>query len=297
MTNRNETGSKTYRFLTDDYFSTIRETFVEAFSDYMIPFALTPEQFRNHINLNAVDLERSAGCFEGDRMIGFSLTGFGEWNGKPTAYDAGTGVVPDKRRQGVSTKMFEMMIGSYKMAGIEQFLLEVISTNEPAVRLYEQMGFRTTRDLALMQCDDTTIAANVPPQGVDIRVMDEPEWSLLPNYWDGSPSWQNSVEAVIRSRKIKRIFGAFEGGRCVGYVVSSPSFGRLAHLAVSHEHRRRGIGKALIAKVRSETAPEYPLQIINLDKRIESSIKFFESMGFREHLVQHEMVMPLTSVI
>ena len=43
---------------------------------------------------------------------------------------------------------------------------------------------------------------------------------------------------------------------------------------------------------------KYPrYQIINLDKRIESSIKFFESMGFREHLVQHEMVMPLTSVI
>ena len=70
MTNRNETGSKTYRFLTDDYFSTIRETFVEAFSDYMIPFALSPEQFRNHINLNAVDLAKIGQLYLDDGRIG-----------------------------------------------------------------------------------------------------------------------------------------------------------------------------------------------------------------------------------
>jgi ribosomal protein S18 acetylase RimI-like enzyme len=293
MHNQNDTGFKTCRFLNDDYFSTIRETFVEAFSDYLIPFALTPEQFRNHINLNAVDLERSAGCFEGDRMIGFSLTGFGEWQGKQTAYDAGTGVVPDKRREGISTRMFEMMTRSYKNAGIEQFLLEVISTNTAAVNLYERMGFRATRDLALLQCDDTNIAAKTPPQGIEIREIDDLDWDLVSNYWDGAPSWQNSIEAVIRSRKIKRIFGAFAGGKCVGYVVSSPSFGRIAHLAVSPDHRGRGIGKSLIARVRSETKPEYPLQVINLDKRITSSMKFFAGLGFREHLVQHEMIMPL----
>ena len=124
MTNRNKTLSRECKFLNGDYFQRLYEAFIEAFSDYVIPFALTDTQFRNHINLNGVDLERTVGCFEGDLLIAFSLNGFGKWNGDATVYDAGTGVNPGFRRQGVSEAMFEMMMPIFKSEGIEQWLLE-----------------------------------------------------------------------------------------------------------------------------------------------------------------------------
>src|SRR4051794_22495716 len=100
MNNLSETASRTCRFLDDSYFDALYTAFIEAFSDYVVPFALTHTQFKNHIILNGVDLDRTVGCFVDDVLVGFSLNGFGDWNGRPTVYDAGTGVRPDHRRRG-----------------------------------------------------------------------------------------------------------------------------------------------------------------------------------------------------
>src|SRR5690349_15805018 len=110
MDNRNETALRECRFLGADYFKILYDTFIEAFSDYVFPFALTESQFKNHINLNAVDLDRTVGYVEAGRLLGFSLNGFGTWNGRRTVYDAGTGVVPSARRRGISRSMFDFML-------------------------------------------------------------------------------------------------------------------------------------------------------------------------------------------
>ena len=107
MHDRNETSAFDCRFLSEDHFSSLHQKFVEAFSDYSRPFEFNERQFRNHIVLNAVDLSRSVGCFRGDELIGFSLNGFGRWEGKSTVYDAGTAVIPSQRRLGASEAMFE----------------------------------------------------------------------------------------------------------------------------------------------------------------------------------------------
>ena len=290
MANGNKTGFSECRFLTDDDFEQVHATFVEAFSDYIVPFALTSEQFRNHINLNAVDLGRSVGCFDGERMVGFSITGFGDLHGKRTAYDAGTGVVPDKRGQGVRTEMFRMMFDSYTRAGIEQFLLEVITSNTGAVNLYTRLGFEPQRELALLQSNEIGEPLEVP-EDVIIRPLEGPiDWSYLSRFWDGEPSWQNSIDAVIRNQKIKRIIGAHIGGRCVGYMVTSWDYGRMAQMAVDPAHRGRGIGKALLDEAHAKATAGHPMQIVNIDKSITSAMKFFERQGFSERLVQHEMV-------
>ncbi len=153
MDSRNETSLRNYRFLNETYFARLYDAFILAFSDYVIPFVLTEAQFRNHIILNAVDLSSTIGCVESDKLVGFSLNGFGKWNEKSTVYDAGTGVIPEFRRQGISGKMFDLMLPIFKEQGIEQFLLEVVTNNNPAVDLYEKLGFHKTRELALLQCE------------------------------------------------------------------------------------------------------------------------------------------------
>src|SRR6478609_1183190 len=105
-----ETGLENCRFLGKDHFAELYATFTEAFSDYVYPFALTETQFRNHLILNGVDLRRTAGCFMDGRLVGFSLNGFGEWQGEATVYDAGSGVIPSYRRRHICESMFEMML-------------------------------------------------------------------------------------------------------------------------------------------------------------------------------------------
>lgn len=290
MAIRNETASRHCRFLSEAYFPQLYDAFIDAFSDYVISFALTEEQFRNHIILNAVDLERTVGCFEGDRLVGFSLNGFGDWDGLSTAYDAGTGVVPARRRQGLSDAMFEMMLPGFLENGIKQFLLEVVTTNGGAIRLYEKLDFHPVRELALLQCDGEIGPMPEEPRNVAIRPLKAPDWQVLSTFWDGTPSWQNTVEAVIRSRKMKRIVGAFVAEKCVGYIVFSSKFGRVAQIAVDKNYRNRGIGTALVRAMHAEMADGFSMQVINIDKSISGAMKFFLNRGFYERLSQHEMV-------
>ena len=293
MDNGNKTALRRCRFLNEDYFSQLYDAFIEAFSDYVVPFALTETQFRNHIILTAVDLERTVGCLDNDKVVGFSLNGFGDWEGKRTVYDAGTGVIRDHRRQGVSEAMFDLMLPIFKENGAEQCLLEVVTTNTAAIRLYEKLGFYIARELALLQCDGMISVSAEPPQNIEISEIDEPDWDLLTTFWDGKPSWQNSVDAVNRSQKMKRIMGAFIGGRCVGYVVFSAKFGRVAQFAVDKAQRNRGVGTALLSSMQREMAEGFSMQVINIDKSIITAMNFFRNRGFYERLSQHEMLKPM----
>ena len=290
MANGNETALRHCRFLNEDYFRELYDTFIVAFSDYVVPFALTETQFRNHIILTGVDLERTAGCVTADKLVGFSLNGFGGWEGRRTVYDAGTGVIPDHRRQGISKEMFALMLPVFKADGFEQYLLEVVTTNDRAIDLYEKLGFYIVRELALLQCDGELNASVHETPNIEIREIDQPDWDLLLSFWDGRPSWQNSVDAVKRSTKMKSFLGAFEAGKCVGYIVFSSKFGRVAQLAVSKVYRNRGIGTALVRAMQTEMADGFSMQVINIDKSITTAMNFFLNRGFFERLSQHEMV-------
>jgi len=293
MDNGNETALTGCRFLNDAYLISLYDTFIEAFSDYVVPFALTETQFRNHINLTAVDLNRTVGYMDENKLVGFSLNGFGEWNGLPTVYDAGTGVIPSHRRRRLSEAMFDMMLPEFRKRGIEQCLLEVVTTNFGAISLYEKLGFQRVRDLALLQCDGAITESGQASFDIEVREITEPDWSLFTTFWDGQPSWQNSIEAVTRSNQLKRILGAFCDDKCLGYIVFSSKFGRVAQIAVSKSHRNRGFGTALVQSMQEQTAEGFSLQVINIDKSISNAMTFFLNRGFYERLSQHEMIKPM----
>lgn len=290
MKNANEIASRQCRFLSEDHFQELYEAFTEAYSDYVIAFALTETQFRNHINLNAVDLGRTVGCIEDGKLIGFSLNGFGDWNDRSTVYDAGTGVIPTHRRQGISDALFEHMLPAFQRDGVEQFLLEVVSSNLPAVSLYEKLGFKPMRQLALLQCDEKLKPGPETPLEVLIREIHAPNWPKLKTFWDGQPSWQNAPEAIERSRPLKQFLGAFIGDVCIGYLVFSSKFGRVAQMAVDPLHRNRGVGTSLLLAMQDNLAEGYSMQVINIDKSLGTAVDFFRNHGFYERLRQYEML-------
>lgn len=289
----NKTSPLKCRFLTKKDSETVHAKLLEAFADYYIPFELTDRQFKNHLLMNAVDLERSVGCFDGKEMVGFSLNGFGEWNGVSTVYDAGTGVIPSYRRRGASESMFRMMMPEFSSVGIEQFLLEVIVQNKAAVNLYKKLGFSVQRELLLMENPGEVLPAAKKAVGVQIAEMPFPEADLFSSFWDGQPSWQNSYDAVVRSMKSKRLLGAFVAGKCVGYIAFSAGRGQIAQFGVDRDFRRRGIGTRLLEEVRAETPKKHKLQVINLDTAITYAVRFFQKRGFTTRLAQYEMLAEL----
>jgi len=199
------------------------------------------------------------------------------WNGRSTVYDAGTGVIPEYRRQGLSNRMFELMMPEFSSRGCQQYLLEVVTTNDKAIALYKGLDFLTTRTLSLLHCEGDMVAREGAGDDFELREIETPDWGSLCTFWDGEPSWQNSTNAVDRSRHNKRFIGAFKGEKCVGYIVYSSPFGRIAQLAVDRDHRRRGIGTRLVKMMIAETAAGQRPQVINIDRSIDSAMTFLKT--------------------
>ncbi len=276
----------TNRLLSASDLPALYACFLEAFSDYQVDLRMSQEQFAQRFARDGVQMEVSAAAFDNERMIGFYMNAIGEWLGKQTAYDAGTGVIPSYRKRGIAKDLFEFVVPRLKEVGVSQYLLEVITTNTAAVKLYRKIGFVETRQLAAF-ISEQRIEPVEELIGVSIRKV-EPDWKLFESFCDGHPSWQNSIAAVERVQDRTIVVGAYQDEECVGYgVVFKPS-GILMQLAVARHHRRKGIGGAIVAALQREV--EGFLKTNNVEEDAEG---FYEALGFGLMLRQYEMVRAL----
>src|SRR5262245_1543683 len=281
-----------YRFLTNDDSAALYQCFLAAFSDYLVDMRSTEEQFAQRLTRDGVELELSAGAFEKEEMVGFYMNGAGSWQGLQTVYDAGTGVMPGHRRKGVAEKLFDFMLPGLRGAGLDQYLFEVVSNNEPAVRLYRRLGFQEVRRLAVFRSPAPLKSTKGAP-AVEIREIENPNWGLYQTFWDGYPSWQNSIEAINRISGRKFTAGAFVGAECVGYGVMSPAAANVLQLAVAKGHRRKGVGSMILTTLQQQVPLDEPLKVNNIDYQLTNALTFYQACGFKLALSQYEMLKKL----
>jgi ribosomal protein S18 acetylase RimI-like enzyme len=167
------------------YFTTLSEqemlhlhrTFLKAFADYLVPIQLSEEQFNAKRKREGVIPELCVAAYDKSEMIGFIMTGVGEWNGKPTAYNAGTGVIPAYRNQKLAQRLYAYLLSKLRVAGVEQCLLEVIRENIPALKSYQSLGMTITRSLDSYRSAKTDLLLNVEmPEDVSITKVIRPAW-------------------------------------------------------------------------------------------------------------------------
>jgi ribosomal protein S18 acetylase RimI-like enzyme len=275
-----------HRLLSDDDFESLYDCFLTAFSDYEVDMLMSREQFRQRLRRDGVRLELSAAAFDGERMVGFYINGSGDWQGKSTAYDAGTGVIPDYRGRGVAKELFAFLERRLKEVGVAQYLLEVLTSNVPAAALYRKLGFQETRRLVVFRSQKGPKRLE---HSVSIKAIEQPDWALYKTFWDGFPSWQNSSEAVDRVRGDRSIVAAYANDKCVGYGVVFVPSANLMQLAVAPQHRREGVGSAILAILEGSTT----LKINNIDEDLKAALAFYEANGYKRVLSQYEMIKTL----
>ena len=278
------TAMISYRLLNAADLRSLYECFLAAFSDYQVDMRMSPEEFAQRIARDGVQLEISAGAFDDDRLIAFYMNGRGLWQGQQTVYDAGTGVIPTYRGKGIAKELFAFMIPRLKESAVSQYLLEVLISNQPARTLYRKLGFVDTRKLTVLRAKAPLKAVGYL-SGVSIRPVEQADWRLFESFWDGYPSWQNSIDAVERIANQRTILGAYLNGSCVGYgVVFRPS-GNLMQLAVAPAHRRKRIGSGILQALSAGDS----LKINNIDEELEDTLAFYKANGFTVVLEQYEM--------
>lgn len=143
-------------FAAADTFSDeeLAELFEQGYEGYYVPIHVDAAMFRFMVDAWDLDLARS--LVEPSRgFCNLAVRGERSWIG-------GIGVVPAARRQGLGRALMEAVL---ELAP-PTVTLEVLEQNEPAIRLYEALGFERTRMLDVWSLPevDAVEARSVEPR-------------------------------------------------------------------------------------------------------------------------------------
>ncbi len=277
--------------LTDIYIA-----FMDAFSDYPLPFRLTKEQFvRKFVQKLSLDFSLSAGAYEYDgSLAAFIFTAINRYEDKLTAYIGGTGVRVKNRGERLTTQMYEYLTPLFKRHKVSQCVLEVLITNHRAIKAYEAIGFERTKYFKCyaLERDKPTFNKVELPTNVEIKTVQNPNWKLYQQFSDYKPSFLDSIEMISGNHINEVIIEMKQEDVCIGYAIYQPSFGRISQIGVDAEKRRQGVGKALVDHM-FKTCSLKRLTIVNVNDAATTTKKFFESIGFDNQIDQYEMIMAL----
>lgn len=279
-----------YKSLEDVKLEVIYKVFIEAFSDYQVKLDLSFFKFRNMMVRRGLKLEMSVGIFNNKELIGMVLNGVRRWNGRVTAYDLGTGIVPKYRKMGLTGEALKVVKKLCKEKGVEYYLLEVLQGNTGAVELYRKNNFKLSREFDCYTLKKVNIEEK---EDIVIKKFDffsDEQWEKIEKYCDYKPSWQNSIDSIKASSENFEYFAVIIEGEIVGYGIVEKGTGDIPQIAVEKKYRNRGIGRSILNELGSIAGE---VRLLNIDCRDEGLRKFLLKAGAVKFVSQYEMVLEL----
>ncbi len=263
--------------------ATLTRVFNEAFANYFVPLQLTEDQLSGKFIADNMRHDRSIGAFDDGELIGFIFHGIDTVNGQVTAYNGGTGVLPAYRGQQLTQQMYAAVLPLLREAGVAQSVLEVVTANERAIRVYSSVGFTRERKV---DCYKGVVRPVPLRSGCTIRATTDDVTGWAKAWGEAPPTWQNNTASAMRQGDAVVTLVAQNGDVVKGFLLFNTKNGKLIQLAVEPGARRRGIAADLIATaagIRNE------LITINVDESLIAGHELLRSMGLQPFLSQYEM--------
>lgn len=119
--------------------------FNASYEGYLLPFQIDEHQLEAMDEAFDLDLDASRIAHRDGEPVGLGNLGVrGD-----EAWIGGIGVVTAARRSGVGETLMQALHEQARERGIRRIWLEVIADNKPAFALYEKLGYRTVREVAV----------------------------------------------------------------------------------------------------------------------------------------------------
>lgn len=259
-------------------FDEFLDCFLVAFENYFVKMPTDKNYYKARWEAASVDFNLSYGLFDNERLIGFIIHAIDQRNGVVTAFNTGTGVIPEYRGKGIVKSIYEFAIKDLEQKGIEKSTLEVITKNEIAIRTYKSIGFEIYKKY---RCFNGTI--NLENYGaVDLEEIEfnKLDWENLPN--QKFYSWDNQKESIQKGNY--RFFRILKEKIIESFFVINPDTGYLAQfdlMSNSNEGWNRLF--AGISQI-SDT-----IKINNIDEQLTKKIEYVNSIGLVNTVDQYEM--------
>jgi GNAT superfamily N-acetyltransferase len=138
---------------SDQYsYSDLAELFTRGYEGYFVPMHFDEPTLRYMVDTWDIDLSQSRVAPDAG-LANLAIRGDRGWIG-------GIAVVPEQRRNGVGRALMEAVL---ELAP-PTVLLEVIEANDPAIKLYESLGFEKTRVLEVWRVEAPLVEAESAAQ-------------------------------------------------------------------------------------------------------------------------------------
>ncbi|KAN0029672.1 hypothetical protein ACTA71_007807 [Dictyostelium dimigraforme] len=292
----------------------LTKIFNDSFADYVYPLSVTELSLQQKIQGDSVSLEYSIGLYnkETNQLEGFILHGVDNLENPKRLYNSATGVIPGARGKSVE-RCYNSMIPYYIEKGIESIILEVVTTNNRASKVYERCGFKIistmnsykgiiNKDLLkpflFNQVDENNnhitikkldsinedVIEFLSPQNKDYPVM--------------IPTWSNSIKAIKKEfdlsfNKCWIATTKTENDKVniIGFLsVNDQSF-RIRQLLVSPNYRNQNVATNLIHTMALEFNENTTFNF-GIDSKFNNTINFFtKRLGFVYLLSVYEMLL------
>jgi len=259
-----------------------------AYADYYVPIHLHESSFEELVQREDIKLESSIAAHDNGAIVGLGMLGVRGARG----WIGGMGVVPERRGQGVGRQMLNALISEARRLGLARLQLEVIIQNEPAYQLYQSVGFKRLRHLAVLFTGDAPRAINGrAPDGITIHDADPAVIvALLPGLAATVPPWQHDPESMrVIMGRLRGLIAQRVDGSAAGAVLFVGENDQGAVLALAA--RSDKVGAALLAEVRRRL-PLARLNFLNVPDD-DSMLPALLGAGFSEAVGQHEMILEL----
>lgn len=261
----------------------LAETFNSAFGDYFVPIRFDAKLLADKIKAENIVLKFSVGVSVNNKLCGFIFIGIN--NNSKTAYNAGTGIIPEYRGQKVTEKMYSFLLPELTKIGIETHLLEVICHNEKAIHIYQNLGYSITRKLI---CYKGRIS-EPDKSDFDITIIDFPEEEQVISFWNHIPAYQNTTHCIKNAPEKYKTFGISCNGTLTAYLTFDLNTFRVKQFGVHNDYRNKGMGHELFYKLQIQI-PGSEIVIINVDENDFITNAFLQKIGLVSFISQYEMI-------
>ncbi len=158
------------------------------FESYLVPIHFNLSQFLTMLRKDSIDLSASRVLLADEQPSGLALIARRGWNSRLAAM----GISKEMRGKGAGSWSMEKLIQEARERGDCEMVLEVIETNEPAVRLYKKFGFQIVRRLISLIRKEANEELKSDLQEIDLRKVGQ----LILQHGLPDLPWQLSGETI-----------------------------------------------------------------------------------------------------
>ena len=262
--------------------------FKEGFSDYIIKFEMSKDQFlKRFFGAEGNGRDQSHIAYDLDRPVGVVLGGVITYDDIKTFRCGTLSVVPAYRRLGVGRMLMEKHEEIGRRNRCQMMMLEVISGNDRAVDFYEKLGYEKAYFLRYYTLKELR---KFPDRTLDVEeIRPEIIRRIKPILNETHINWQNSLDYIDKLDGME-YYGITSRSNLVSFIIFDHK-GKIYRMWTHPGHRREGHGVAMLHKVIEVTGKQELYMSVSSNAGISNFLRRF---GFeKDNLYQFEMIKPL----